>query len=330
MASTSETRLYNDLLTSTWEARHGEVVDNITKSHVLLNELKEHGLKRKSGGATVNVEVRYQLSTAVGSYAGLDTLDTSVQEGTTMAIYSWRQHFGTVSVSGIDMAKNSGKEASIDLVKEKVDNAMAAIADDLTTQLHNDGTGNSSKDFLGLQSLVATAPATGTVGGINRANESWWRNRDNAALADTPATTAGTTSFAAKGIDYMDEMLILVGRGPGRKTPHLIYTTELLFRAYKKEVQPHLRISNQRLAGLGFKNLEYEGIPVVHSEYATTGLIYFLNFDFLQLYILKKMFDMGKEIEPSDQDGITKKILTYGNLIVREPRKQGVLAGLVA
>src|SRR3990167_8194867 len=107
MASTSETRLYN----------------------VLLNELKEHGLKRKSGGATVNVEVRYQLSTAVGSYAGLDTLDTSVQEGTTMAIYSWRQHFGTVSVSGIDMAKNSGKEASIDLVKEKVDNAMAAIAD---------------------------------------------------------------------------------------------------------------------------------------------------------------------------------------------------------
>ena len=330
MPGTSETRLYDDLLTSTWEARHGEVVDNITKSHVLLNELKEHGLKRKTGGATINIEVRYQLSTAVGSYSGLDTLDTTVQEGATMAIFNWRQHYGTVSISGIDMAKNSGKEASIDLVGEKVKNAMAAIADDLTTQLHGDGTGNASKNFLGLQADVATAPATGTVGGINRATNSWWRNRDNAALADAPATTAGTTSFAAKGKDYMNEMLILVGRGPGRKLPHLIYTTELLFRAYKREVEPHLRISNQRLAGLGFTNIQFEGVPVVHSEYATTGLIYFLNFDFLKLYILKKMFAMGKEIEPSDQDGITKKILTYGNLVVLEPRKQGVLAGLVA
>lgn len=329
MPKTSESRLYDDLLTATWENRHGEVVDNIVKSHVLLNELREH-VKRKSGGATFNVEVRYQLSEAVGSYAGLDVLDTSVQEGMTTAIFNIRQHYGTVSISGIDMAKNSGKEASIDLVKEKVENAQAALADNLATALHADGTGNSSKDFLGLQALVATAPATGTVGGINRATNAWWRNRSNADLGDNPATTANTTSFAAKGIDYIDEMLIIVGRGPGRKQPHLIYTTELLALAHKREIRTHDRITNKRLADLGFKNIEHEGVPVVHSEYSRAGLIYFLNFDFLQLYILKKMFEMGKEIEPSDQDGITKKILTYGNLVVRAPRKQGVLAGLMA
>jgi len=54
-------------------------------------------------------------------------------------------------------------------------------------QAWSDGTGNSSKDLGGLQFLISTTPTTGTVGGINRATFSFWRNQQTSGAKTTTA-----------------------------------------------------------------------------------------------------------------------------------------------
>ena len=49
------------------------------------------------------------------------------------------------------------------------------------------GTDNSGKVIGGLQLLVPATTTSGTVGGINRANFSWWSNKSAAGTLSTAA-----------------------------------------------------------------------------------------------------------------------------------------------
>ncbi len=80
-------------------------------------------------------------------------------------------------MTDLEMKQNAGKERIIDLLKGKFDVLETSMRNELGTQIYGDGTGNSSKDIGGLQLLVADDPTTGTVGGINRANFTFWRNQ---------------------------------------------------------------------------------------------------------------------------------------------------------
>lgn len=331
MASTSETRVWNDLVTTTLDARKGKLIDNIFQNDVFLSLLKKHALEKIDGGTQITRQVEYAKNDTVGSIGEYDLLDTTPQTTTTSALFPWRQHAGTIVISKKEALLNKGRHQMISLVKQRVNNALAAAANDMSTMLNSDGTGNSNKDFLGLQALVATAPATGTVGGINRANESWWRNRANASLADNPATAANSISFSASGLAYMNELLRLVGRGGGRRLPHVIYTTETIYGFYEAQLEPLHRIDDKDVADLGFESVKFHGIPVVHSEFSPSGLIYFLNFDFLKLvFHPEAMFDVGDPQEPTNQLVVVRKMHTLGNLILDSARKQGCLAGVGA
>jgi hypothetical protein len=48
-----------------------------------------------------------------------------------------------------------------------------------------DGTADAL-GFAGIQSIITEAPATGTVGGIDRATDAWWRNRAQLGIASAP------------------------------------------------------------------------------------------------------------------------------------------------
>ena len=78
------------------------------------------------------------------------------------AEYPWAQVAIHVTASGREIRQNSGKEAMINLVKARVNNAFRTANNNFTTDLYS--TGALTNQINGLGALITT-DGTGTVGG---------------------------------------------------------------------------------------------------------------------------------------------------------------------
>jgi len=139
--------------------------------------LKEQDGWESATGRTIVQELEY----AEGRfqwYAGYDILDISPSDVITAAEYPWAQAAAVVAANGLEIdVQNTGKEQIINLFKGRIGNAERTMKNQLTFGMYSDGTAFSGKIVGGLQLLVADNPATGTVGGINRATNAFWRNQ---------------------------------------------------------------------------------------------------------------------------------------------------------
>ena len=85
-------------------------------------------------------------------------------------------------------------------------NAEDTFMNGLSMGIYGDGTTTNSVN--GLQLLVATTPTSGTVGGIDRAVWTFWRNQSWSA-----ATNGSTVLSASSILSQMDALWVTLVRG---------------------------------------------------------------------------------------------------------------------
>ena len=162
--------------------------DNIFEDYWLLNRLKNgEGFKSIDGGDVITASLEYATNGTVAWYSDLETISTTRQDVFDRAEYSWKEIAGTVAHSELEAAINQGGAKKFDLLDGKLKNLRNSLDSTVNTALFSDGTGSSSKEIGGLQLIISTTPTTGTVGGINRANFSFWRNQQTAGTQTTSA-----------------------------------------------------------------------------------------------------------------------------------------------
>jgi len=167
----------SEIVTTTIENRSKVVADNVSASHALLDRLEKKGkAKPASGGRNIVQELEFAENGTFGWYSGYDSLNIAPSEVFSAAEYDWKQAAVAVSISGLEELMNSSEEAFIDLLENRLGNAERTMKNQMGAAVYGDGTASGGKAIGGLQLLVADAPATGTVGNINRANWSFWRN----------------------------------------------------------------------------------------------------------------------------------------------------------
>ena len=169
----------SDIIATNIQSRTGELADNVTNNNALLRRLKDRGnVKTFSGGNVILQEIMYSDSATnnTNSYSGYEVLNVSQNSPISAAQFSITQYAAAVSISGLEMIQNSGKEAIIDLLDGRMNVAEAQLANRISGDLYLDGTGNAGKNLTGLGAAVPDAPTTGTYGGINRATYSFWRS----------------------------------------------------------------------------------------------------------------------------------------------------------
>lgn len=169
---------YNDIFTTTLENRSGKIADAVSKNNALLNRLREKGHNRLVyGGSKILEELEYGEGD-MSWYSGYDSIEYTPKQLFTAAEYSLKLCAVPVAVSGEDLLKNSGKYQIMDLFEKRIENAQKTMCNKMSEAVYGDGTAASGKAIGGLALLVADAPATGTVGGINRATSGneFWRN----------------------------------------------------------------------------------------------------------------------------------------------------------
>jgi len=305
---------FDNLLSTTLANYRDQLTDNIFTARPLTYTLMEKGRIRMLNGGTKIIEpLIYGLNDTVGSYGGYDTINLAPQTGISAAEYDWKQYAASISISGIEEAKNNGEQEIINLLEAKIMQAEESMREGFNTMFFGDGTGNSSKNWNGLGNLVESG---NTVGNIDSSTYTWWKSyEENTATALTLAQMSTAYNSVSVGNDHPDTLL----------------TTQTLFEKYEALLQPNLRYTDTKTADAGFQNLLFKAAPVMYDTGCTAGVFYFLNSKYLTLVgHTSKWFDQTAFVRPEDLDARYALIMCYGNLTVRNRAKQGKLTAKTA
>lgn len=332
-----------DLIATTIQSRSGELADNCTNNNALLKRLKSKGNVRTfSGGNVILEEIMYNDSATanVNSYSGYETLNIAPNSPISAAQFSLTQYSAAVTMSGLEMLQNSGKEQIIDLLEGRIAIAEAQLMNRISNDLYSDGTGNAGKNLTGLTAAVADSPGSGTYGGISRGAFPFWQNK-----AYSGVTNGGAAVSQANIQQYMTALAIQLVRG--RDKADLIVADNTFFQYYVNSLQAIQRVQSEGggEAGAGFASLKfygggqtadvvldgglYSGGDTVDSTWsgASSSHMYFLNtnYIFFRPHKDRNFVPIGGERQAVNQDAIVKLIGWAGNLTSSGPQFCGVL-----
>ena len=311
---------FDEILSTTLKNYIPKLTDNIFSARPLFYALTNgQTIRRISGGAKIVVPVIYGTNSTAGSYSGVDTIDTTAQTGISAAEYDWRQYAATVTINGMEEAKNNGEAQIIDLLEGKIFQTQETIIENMNTMFWGDGTGNGGKDMNGLNKLVGTGL---TVGGIDAtdADNSWWRS----TLRNGPLDAgAGVLSQAAMATVYNTVSV-------GNDQPTIIITDQDEYEAYESLLEGQIRYTDTDVADGGFQNLLFKGAPVTFdSDSNLDGKMFFLNTKYLQLVAHSDVwFKPTPFVRPTNQDAVFSQLLVYGELTVSNRARQGMIYAL--
>lgn len=168
------------------------------------------GMKTFPGGKeAIRKNVKGNYTTTMQGYSHDDTVSYANPANIRQAEYFWRELHSGISVTHTELKKDgiSVVDTNGEQTTNHSDREMTAITNIFEDKLEDmdegsersfnricwlDGT-QDAKVFPGIQSIIlpTSTVATGTTGGIDRAANSWWRNR---ALTGGSKITASATS----------------------------------------------------------------------------------------------------------------------------------------
>lgn len=321
----------SDIIATTIQSRSGELADNVTNNNPLLLKLKSKGNVRPfSGGNVILEEIMYNDSSTnnTNSYSGFETLNISPNSPISAAQFSIAQYASAVTISGLEMLQNAGKEQIIDLLEGRIKVAEAQLANRINLDLYGNGTGNGGKNLTGLAAAVADAPSSGTYGGINRATWTFWQNQ-----AFSGVTNGGAAVSAANIQSYMTQLAIKLVRGTDKAD--LIVADNNYYNLYVNSLQAIQRVTDPEMAGSGFASLKFYGGGTSADVVLGGGIgaqqpanhMYFLNTDyiFFRPHKDRNFVPIGGERQSVNQDAIVKLIGWAGNLTSSGAQFNGVL-----
>lgn len=309
-------------LSVAWPAFVGKTPeDQIFPEYWTLNRLKTgKAFKSFTGGTSIQGPIEHALNTTVAPISAYGTLDTNHVDVFDQYDFAWKIYAGTAVLSSQDMAENQGDNKKIDLLEATMNNLKKSMMDQLSVGIHSDGTGTGSLQIGGLQHLLPGTPTSGTVGSINRATYSFWRN----------ATTSGAKSSTA--FDNLRGALrtIYNACSNGYSSDHPEWFTLGLteFAGYESLLVANERFTDKSTGDAGFKNetLKFKGAMISYDGDVASGTGYALNSNYLKLGYLSGYWMKGyPAVDPANQLTEVFKIETKANLFATNPRHLGVI-----
>ena len=315
----------SEIVTTTLRNRSGKAADNITNNNALLARLKKKGsIMPVSGGRTIVQELEYAQNGTYQRYAGYQVLNIQPSDVFTAAEFDWKQAAVAVTWNGLEIdVQNTGKEQIIDLLEGRIKNAEKTFANNLNYDLFSNGTADGGLQIGGLQSLIADAPTTGVVGGIDRSQWAFWRNVKYSGVTDGGGAVSSTNIQ-----QYMNNLWLLTKRQSD--TVDLIIADNTYFQLYWQSLQSIQRITSNKQGEAGYMDLQYMGADVVPDggvgAACPASHMYFLNTDYIKYRPSSKRNMVPLETVGSiNQDASVRLIVWAGNLTLSNALLQGVL-----
>ncbi len=288
-----------------------KLVDNVMLSNAMLYFLeKNKGFENLDGGIDIRVPVRYARFSSRGWYTGSQTQNTAYNEKKTALRFDWAQYYVNITISGLDKIKNAGENKVIDHVRSEVEAAEEDLRDAFGTGIYSTSTVNS---IIGTGGYLST---TSTYGDVSQSTSSWLQ-----AAVDSTTTTLSLAAMQSRweACKFNNQV------------PNLITTTATLFSSFWSLLQPQQRFADGDAAAAGFKNLLFNGAPVMHDDYVPASNMQFHNTNYIRLYSHKDRKFPGEYVDFRkffDQDAEIATMQWAGAFICSGPRYQALMSAL--
>lgn len=318
-----------------------KVVDTVLNSNVLATRIL--GKAKKWRGETMRFPVKVSKNSTGTSFSGFDTFSTSATNNRVNLSFSPKFYQITVALPLDELSANAADEKVVDLAAVEMEGASHDMADDIGTLFYADGTGNGSKDFLGLGALVDDGGDVSTIGGQSRSTYT--------TLQSTDTASGGTLTLAKLSTLHSNVT-------SGSQKPTLGITTEAVWNFVEQLIAPQERIVKDEpvfrrgiTGGSGFTAIYYRGVPILADEKATAQYFFWLNEDYLDFYALPVAmtepvkykaqingndysnvtglgFSWSGWIKPSNSASVVGHIYLGGEFITSNPKRHGRLTGI--
>lgn len=257
MSAFIKERMFNQVISGSallqWMAG-GDVME--IRENQLMADLPPETLDEKTAlvplsGSRIEILLEMGRNDTVKWVTPWEAVDVENQELYTRAYFDWKNIMGSVVLSEIEEAMTDDEAVIDKMATAQVRSLKQAMVYQLQSAVFLDGSSNSGKAATGLQAFVAADPTTGTVGGINRANNAAWRNKQTAM--------GGALTVAKMRTVYHNCSL-----GNSVETPQFIITTQAAFEGYEAFLStPERIVQNKRLANLDFEHYLFKNKCVV-------------------------------------------------------------------
>lgn len=310
---------YSEILTTTIDNYRDTIADNVMNNNVLLLYLKNNGNSDPAtGGAKLLENLSYAENGTFSWYSGYESLSVEASDVLTTAQFDWKQANVNVTMSGLEEVQNSGPEAMHNLIKARIKVAETTLQNNISTALFYSNTEYGGKAIGGLQHLVADLPTSGTVGGIDRSSNTFWRNQYY-DFSDNSVTASSTTIQHAMNV-------INLRTERGTEKVDLIVAGENYFSYYEESLQAQQRFMDTRKAVGGFSGYKYKDATVFYDPNCNTNRMYMLNTKYIYFRPAKsRNFVVLKDKVAVNQDATVTPLYWMGNMTIANTLRQGVI-----
>ncbi|MFH1625263.1 MAG: phage major capsid protein [Pseudomonadota bacterium] len=284
------------------DANAKEIADAIINNNLLSAWLKANGrVKTVSGGLQFNEKVMYNEA---GGYDWInkdEEIPLSTTEFLTDAVYQIRILAGPLKIYHFDKMRASGEAQIFDLVETTIENAKSTMSNRMGAAVFGDN-GTSSKILHGIQHIINTTAGV-SVGGISPSDFARWENQ---------RITTGTASFGSNqaGLSIMRNLASACARNEN-DYPDLMVTTSAIWGLYYLACTNVARLQDSKVGSLGYKTLDFMGIPVGWDQNCPADNLYAVNSRYLRLRVLE-----GGEFVTSDWERVQGQLADYATMHV--------------
>ena len=312
---------YTELTYVTRRAFIPKLVVQLYNSTPLLAALIANSQSASGGVSSVTVPVQgAQFVNAQWSDYSGSFNQPSVQQGAFNAEYDLKLMIAPVPFLGMEGAVQQDA-AIIPLIEARMNDATNVMMDAMATALYNNTT--NTQQFIGLPAAVS---ASGTYGNISRSSYSWWQSGSYAAGNVNPTRQnilqyiSGTVKKGAEvpsfGICGFGTWTLLAQDFVGQE--QYVITPGGGFDGDANGPQAAIRA------------LMVAGVPIYPDPYCPEGTVYFLNTNYLSLYIHEQgsfVFTGFESTLPNWQIGYVGAVIMIAEMVSTKPKSMTVVSG---
>jgi len=312
---------YTELTYVTRRAFIPKLVVQLYNSTPLMAALIANSQTASGGVSSVTVPVQgAQFVNAQWSDYSGSFNQPSVQQGAYNAEFDLKLMIAPVPFLGMEGAVQQDA-AIIPLIEARMNDATNVMMDAMATALYTNST--NTQQFTGLPAAVS---ASGTYGNISRSAYTWWQSKAYSAgnvnptrqnilqyISGTVKNGAEVPSFGVCGFgtwtllaqDFVGQEQYVITPGGG-------------FDGDANGPQA------------AFRALMVAGVPIYPDPYCPEGTVYFLNTNYLSLYVHEQgsfVFTGFESTLPNWQIGYVGAVLMIAEMVSTKPKSMSVVSG---
>lgn len=322
----------------------GQPLSQTIQDKPLLKQMRSGQKTFPGGRGEIKANVKADYTTAFVGYSHDDVVTYANPANIRQWTMPWKELHAGISLThtelkrdGISVSDTNGEGTSnhskremtaiSNLLEDKLEDMDEGMARSMNSIMWGDGT-SSSKVFPGVQYFIADDPTTGVVAGIDRASNTWWRNR--AKVGSGKITSSVTNQTLTKTLRAEVRQLRRYGGAPKLVLAGSAFIEALEAEIHEKGTYTMTGFVNNGATDIGSPDIQMKGVGQIQydptlDDLGRSKFAYFIDPRHLYMFVMEDE-DMKKHspARPASQYVLYRGVTYTGAMVQTKANAHGV------